>query len=335
MRRFRMWKLVVPGVMIFGVSLYLLNASWLAAAPSGQVTLIAQRGLHQTYSTDDIDNDTCTARRILPPVHLMIDNTLPSIAAAFALGADVVEIDVRRTKDDQFVLFHDYALDCRTDAMGPVAEHTALELKAVDVGFGYTADGGKTFPLRSKGIGMMPTLADALSAHPNSRFLIQIKDNDRKTGELVVRYLEQRGLSQWDRLAFFGSNRALIRLKALRPEAHTWSAGSTAHCLTQYMKFGWTGYVPNVCNDGMIVVPISQSWLLWGWPDRFLIRMRAHRAEVLLIGRIEDLNDANFSRLDTLKDLAQIPPGFVGAVWTDRIDIIAPALEQQTGRKLN
>jgi len=90
----------------------------------------------------------------------MIDNTLTSIAAAFAFGADAVEIDVRRTKDDQFVLFHDYALDCRTDAIGPVAEHTALELKAIDVGYGYTADSGQTFPLRGKGIGLMPTLAD-------------------------------------------------------------------------------------------------------------------------------------------------------------------------------
>jgi len=100
----------------------LLNASWPATAPPGRPTLIAQRGLHQTYTSEGIDDQTCTAQHILPPAHSMIDNALPSIAAAFFFGADVVEIDVRQTKDDQFVLFHDYSLDCRTDAVGPVAE---------------------------------------------------------------------------------------------------------------------------------------------------------------------------------------------------------------------
>jgi glycerophosphoryl diester phosphodiesterase len=327
MKRHRIRQWVLLAVIALAAALYLLNASWLASAPTGHPTIVAQRGLHQTYSAEDVDDRTCTARRILPPAHLTIDNTLPSIAAAFALGADVVEVDVRRTKDDKFVLFHDYALDCRTDAKGPVAELSALELKTIDVGFGYTADNGQTFPLRGKGIGLMPTLADALEAHPNGRFLIQIKDNDPRIGELLIRYLEQERLAQWDRLAFFGSGRPLARLKDRRPEARVWFAASAGRCLMYYIAFGWAGYVPGVCNGGIIIIPIAQSGYLWGWPNRFLSRMRAHGTQVMLIGRVRGMTAADFSRLDSLDELSQVPSGFAGDVWTDRIDVVGPALE--------
>jgi glycerophosphoryl diester phosphodiesterase len=236
---------------------------------------------------------------------------------------------VRRTRDDQFVLFHDFALDCRTNGTGPVAKHPASELQTLDVGYGYTADGGRTFPLRGKGVGLMPTLADALSAHPNAHFLLQIKDANPRIGDLMVRYLEERNLSQWDRLVFFGVPAPLIRLKALRPQARIWATGSAGRCGMRYIEFGWTGHFPDACNNGMMFVPISQAWLFWGWPDRFLSRMHGHGTEVMLIGRMNSLSAGNFTRLDTLEELAKVPPGFSGAIWTDRVDVIGPAHEKQ------
>jgi glycerophosphoryl diester phosphodiesterase len=323
-------KLVGLGAVVVAAVLYLLNASWLASPPSGKPAVIAQRGLHQVYGREEVDDATCTARRIGPSSHTLIDNTLPSIAAAFDMGADVVEVDVKLTKDHQFVLFHDNALECRTDGTGWVTEHTLAELKTVDVGYGYTADDGQSFPLRGKGVGLMPTLEEALVAHPNSRFLIQFKDGNPMVGEVMVAYLEKRGLAQWDRLSFFGSTRPLGRLKNLRPQAREWSAGATAHCLAQYVGLGWTGHVAKACDGGVIIVPITQSGFLWGWPNRFLARMREHRTEVMLIGRIDGLSGANFSRLDTVDQLNRSPPGFNGSIWTDRIDIIGPSLAHRT-----
>ena len=37
------------------------------------------------------------------------------------------------------------------------------ELEALDIGHGYTADGGATFPFRGKAVGEMPTLGEALA----------------------------------------------------------------------------------------------------------------------------------------------------------------------------
>ena len=62
------------------------------------------------------------------------ENTLASIAAAFAAGADIVEIDVRLSRDRVPVVIHDDTVDRTTDGAGFVADKTLAELKALDAG---------------------------------------------------------------------------------------------------------------------------------------------------------------------------------------------------------
>ena len=78
--------------------LYLANTSR-GASPSGQLTLLSHRGVHQPFSRHGLTNETCTAAQSLPAGHSFIENTLPSIDAAFYYGADMVEIDVHPTTD--------------------------------------------------------------------------------------------------------------------------------------------------------------------------------------------------------------------------------------------
>ena len=61
-------------------------------------------------------------------------------------------------QDGQLSVFHDYDLSMRTNGAGNISDYTMAELKQLDIGYGYTADGGKTFPFRGKGIGLMPEL---------------------------------------------------------------------------------------------------------------------------------------------------------------------------------
>jgi glycerophosphoryl diester phosphodiesterase len=96
----------------------------------------------------DVRNDTCTAARMLPPEHDYLENTIASMEASFKAGADIVEFDVHPTTDGHFAVFHDWTLDCRTNGKGVTREHSLQELKTLDIGYGYTADGGKTFPFR-------------------------------------------------------------------------------------------------------------------------------------------------------------------------------------------
>ena len=60
--------------------------------------------------------------------------TLASCIMAFEQGADVIEVDVRRTLDGILVNFHDATLDRTTDGTGNLADYTLAELKLLDAG---------------------------------------------------------------------------------------------------------------------------------------------------------------------------------------------------------
>lgn len=57
------------------------------------------------------------------------ENSAQAIRSAIALGAEIVEVDVQRTKDGRFVLLHDETLDRTTDGTGRVGDYTLAELK--------------------------------------------------------------------------------------------------------------------------------------------------------------------------------------------------------------
>ncbi len=60
---------------------------------------------------------------------LQPENTLPSFQLALLQGADALETDLRFTRDDQIVLFHDGTLDRTTNGQGAVQNYTLAELK--------------------------------------------------------------------------------------------------------------------------------------------------------------------------------------------------------------
>lgn len=89
--------------------------------------------------------------------------------------ADLLEIDVHPTRDGEVVVIHDDTVDRTSDGRGAVASKTLAELKALDFGYRFTPDGGKTFPFRGWRIGIS-TLAEVLEALPNARVNVEIKD---------------------------------------------------------------------------------------------------------------------------------------------------------------
>lgn len=57
------------------------------------------------------------------------ENSKGAILSAIRLGADIVELDVQRTKDGRFVLNHDATLNRTTTGKGKVSDFTLEELK--------------------------------------------------------------------------------------------------------------------------------------------------------------------------------------------------------------
>lgn len=118
------------------------------------------------------------------------ENTILALKSAVSLGADVLETDVRMTRDGQLVLFHDETLERTTDGKGKVSEFTLDELQQLDFGFNFTPDGGKTYPFRDMGLTVV-TLEEALSKFPNVAFNLDIKDTDPQAPELLARLLRE------------------------------------------------------------------------------------------------------------------------------------------------
>ncbi len=101
-------------------------------------------------------------------------NTLLAFKHAMSLGVDMLDTDVHLSKDGVLVLIHDETVDRTTNGKGAVREHTLAELQALDAGFNFSPDGGKTFPFRGQGV-QIPTLEALFQAYPNTLIGIEIK----------------------------------------------------------------------------------------------------------------------------------------------------------------
>ncbi|OAS16386.1 glycerophosphodiester phosphodiesterase family protein [Paenibacillus oryzisoli] len=313
-------KLVWAVLILIGF-IYVNNTSLLAKERSGPPFLMAHRGLAQTFHTENLKNDTCTAERIYEPEHPYLENTIPSMQAAFDAGADEVELDIHITKDDQFAVFHDWTLDCRTNVTGQSKDYTMAELKKADIGYGYTADNGKSYPFRGKGIGLMPSLQEVFTQFSDKMLLIHIKTNDRHEGNVLGDMLAKLSPERRSQLTIYGGDLPLSMVKDKLPDMRVISVDAMKSCLLPYLAYGWTGMIPGSCEHIQIHIPEKLAPLLWGWPNKFLNRMDHVDTRVIVVGG----NGTEFSTgFDTREDLERLPDSFSGGIWTNRIDRIAP-----------
>lgn len=311
-------------VMMFFLALFLFiyvnNSSLFASQKDGTPLLLAHRGLGQTFTMEGIESDTCTAERIYEPEHPYLENTIPSMEAAFEAGADIVEFDIHPTKDGQFAVFHDWTLDCRTNGKGVTRDYTMDELKGLDIGYGYTANHGKTYPFHGKGVGLMPSLEEVLSHFPERSFLIHIKSNDPAEGTQLARYLSALSEERLSQLAVYGGDEPIASLKEELPNLRVMSKATLKSCLLPYIAAGWTGYVPAACENTQLHIPEKIAPWLWGWSSEFLNRMEEANTRVIVVA-----GGGGFSEgFDTTEDIKRLPANYTGGIWTNRIDRIAP-----------
>lgn len=317
-----MLKKILIILLVIIAALWLRNTSVFTPPQSdGPLRFISHRGVHQTYHREDLERDTCTAMRIYPPTHEFIENTLPSMHAAFEAGAEIVEIDVHLTPDGEFAVFHDWTLECRTEAEGQTNETPMSLIRTLDAGYGYTADGGETFPLRGKGVGMIKSLPEVLDAFPDRKFLINFKSRRAVEGRMLAEMLEENPRWRGQVWGVYGAPIPSEALVARIPDMLYFTKGSAKSCLKDYALIGWSGIVPKSCHNTLVPAPIDYAPFLWGWPRAFEARMNAAGSTVLIFGTVGS-GDEGTPGIDTPEQLRKVPKGFGGYVWTDRIETV-------------
>lgn len=138
----------------------------------GHVMVVAHRG-----------GGLAGAKRLYP------ENSLASVGAAIKAGAEIVEVDIQKSRDGEYVVFHDSYLDRTSTCRGRLAERLAAELK--------------TCRLRVEGTGAatgetVPTLRELLG-FTRGKILVNI-DNKLEPAELVGIVALARGMGMADQL---------------------------------------------------------------------------------------------------------------------------------------
>lgn len=268
---------IVAGVLVILCALGLVRFFYGGRAanlpPKEGFDLVAHRGVHTMWKKGTYDRATgCEAPHIYEPTHQYLENTVESMAAAFEMGATLVEIDIRRSNDGHLVIFHDYALECRTDGRGDVSEHPLAYLQSLDIGYGYTADDGETYPLRGLGVGKMPTLVEVLETFPDRRFLIDHKDGSMPTAELLVDILHDLPPEQQALLYYWGPEETYTYVHDQVPAVTRFfgQRWQVKRCLLPYLvTLGLSG-IPEDCRGMGIGLPVEYAKYAWGWPYAFL-----------------------------------------------------------------
>lgn len=164
------------------------------------------------------------------------ENTLHAFEQALALGVDVIEMDIRSTKDNVLVVLHDKSVERTTDGQGRVGEMTLAELKKLDAAYRWSPDGGKSFPLRGKGI-TVPTLKEVLAALPLMRFNIEPKQGAPELAVPLCQLIRESKMSDKVVVGAFGSN-VLEEFRQACPEVATSASASEVSTFLALHKTG-------------------------------------------------------------------------------------------------
>lgn len=185
------------------------------------------------------------------------ENTIPAFALAFSkFKSDMIEFDVRISRDNIPVVIHDSRLERTTDGKGRVCDYTLKELQHFDAGYCFDPADLKTFPQRNKGF-YIPSLEEIFQKFPGRDFAIEIKDPSTELTLQVIRLVKKYDILP---RCILGSlhDRVWWHLLRAMPEARVFtSKGKIFRMLAEYRLIPFR---PRKRPLWVASMPVSYPW---------------------------------------------------------------------------
>ena len=159
------------------------------------------------------------------------ENSISAVEECIGLGVDMIEIDVRRTKDNHLIVIHDDTVDRTTNGTGEVSKLSLAEILTLNLRQGA---GGPTAAITKDRI---PTLEQVLQT-TKSRILVNLDAKDEVRSD-AFRVAESLGMS----------NEILIKMNLSHPDEFD---------PDEHAFFGSTNFMPIIReNNGPLDVQAS------------------------------------------------------------------------------
>lgn len=217
---------------------------------------------------------TAVAHRGAP--YRVRENTIDSLRSALQLGADVVEIDVRLTRDKVPVLLHDETLKRLWELERPLRSLSSDEVRGL-------TDGG------------VPTLAEALEATKDSRIMVDLPgEPDGAAVRRIVEVIRECGAQ--DRVYYCAGAPAMLAVRAADPAAEialTWtSVAPPRPAVLEAVRPRWLNYRFSLVDRALTARVHRGGHLLSVWtPDtrRSMRRLLDMGVDSITTNRIDAL----------------------------------------------
>lgn len=203
------------------------------------------------------------------------ENTLYAYAEAALAGADVLEMDVYQTKDNELVILHDLDVDRTTNGQGKVVDLTLAELRALDAAYWFVPGAGtphdrpeEDYAFRGIATGdqppppgysaedfRIPTLEEALARFPHKLINLELKPDLDGTGN----YEQQMA----DMLKAYGRYTDLIAASFVDEAANNFKA--VAPCVFTSVPLD-QGTILVLGSQGDGVIPPVPEHVTWQVP---------------------------------------------------------------------
>lgn len=171
-------------------------------------------------------------------------NTIYAFQNAVEMGVDVIETDIRQTKDGVLVVSHDEYVDNKSNGVGRIVDLSLAELQTLDAAYNWSPEEGSTFPFRGQGI-TYASLEEVFITFPDMRFNIDMKQSDPPIYAALCELIRKYNMQDKVIAASF-SHETITAFRELCPEVTT-SGDETETRNFVFMNLAYLGrwYSPN------------------------------------------------------------------------------------------